>query len=650
MELSDRELAALRLIVDTFAPGDGHDVPSATELGSERLLLTMVGREPRKKETRRLRTILRLWDNRWLGRVLHGSRTPFSTLSHDRREGVLLRLAESRLAFRRHIFSSLRTLVLATYYMESDAESSSPVWQAIGYTPPKLPEPAGSGTALPMTAIDSDNAIDCDVVVVGAGAGGGAAAAALAAAGWHVVVVEAGQYHPDTDFDGTEKTALQNLYAGSPQMTAEGQLSMLEGSGVGGGTVVNYTTCFRTPERVRDEWATLGAQQFADEEYSDALDAVWARLRVNSDHHRAAPRDAFLERGLLRLGWHAGTTARNVVGCEMGSICGSCGMGCPLGAKQSTAKTWLADATAAGAKIISKARVSTITLEAGKATGVVATIGADITLAVRARAVVVAAGAIQTPALLKRSGLSNPNIGRHLRMHPIAAVWGRANYDVPPWEGSMQSRYSDHHADLDGHGYGVLYETGPMTPGLAAVGLPWRGGRQHLAYMKELRQLVPVGVIVRDRDSGEVRIGSDGHPTVHYKLSARDTAHLMTGLKGAAHILEAAGATKIIGPHHVGITYQPANTGAGSFFVSRSRAVGAKPGTLPMASLHLMGSARMGKSRRSSALNPDGALWECPNIVVADASCFPTASGVNPMISVQAIARMNALRLAGNLA
>ncbi|WJR34201.1 GMC family oxidoreductase N-terminal domain-containing protein [Mycobacteroides immunogenum] len=649
MELSDRELAALRLIAETFAPGDDHNVPSATELGSEQLLLTMLSREPRKKEIRGLRLILRLWDSRWFGRILHGSRTPFSALSHGGRERVLLGLAESWLAFRRHLFNSLRILVLVTYYVESDAEGSSPVWRAIGYAPPKLPEPVGSGAELPVTAINSDSVIDCDVVVVGAGAGGGAAAAALAAAGLHVVVMEAGEYHPDTDFDGTEKSGLQNLYAGSPQMTAEGQLSMLEGSGVGGGTVVNYTTCFRTPERVRDEWATLGAEQFGSEEYSDALDAVWARLSVNSEYHRAAPRDAFFERGLLRLGWHAGTTARNVVGCEMGSICGRCGMGCPLGAKQSTAKTWLADATAAGAKIISGARVRTITLENGKATGVVATVSADITLAVRARAVVVAAGAIQTPALLKRSGLGNPNIGRHLRMHPLAVVWGRANYDVPPWEGSMQSRYSDHHADLDGHGYGVLYETGPMTPGLAAAGVPWRGGRHHLASMTELRHLVPVAAIVRDRDSGEVRIGSDGHPTVHYKLSARDTTHLMTGLQGAAQILEAAGATKIIGPHHVGITYQPSNAGASSFFASRSRAAGAKPGALVMGSLHLMGSARMGNNRRSSALNPDGELWECQNIVVADASCFPTATGVNPMISVQAIARMNALRLAGKL-
>ncbi|WP_337251456.1 GMC family oxidoreductase N-terminal domain-containing protein [Mycobacteroides chelonae] len=497
--------------------------------------------------------------------------------------------------------------------------------------------------------ICSDENLDCDVVVVGSGAGGGTAASVLSAAGLDVIIVEAGGYHGEDSFDGTEKTGLRNLYAPAPLLSREGQVSLWAGHCVGGGTVVNYTTCFPTPERVRQEWASSGAHQFAGTEYTEALNAVWQRLDVNRNHDVAAPRDAVMERGLRNLGWTVGATFRNVDGCDMGIRCGRCGMGCSLGAKRSTTKTWLADAVSAGARLIADTSVRTIETTGGKASGVTAVATGGHRVIVRARAVVVAAGAIQTPALLQRSGLGNRNVGRHLRLHPATVVWGRNRDSAPPWEGSLQSRYSDQHADLDGNGYGVIYETVPITPGIGAVLLPWHGGRAHLTDMKDIHALTPLAVITRDKGAGEVTIGRDGEPIVRYRLSGPDTAHLMAGIEGAAQILEAAGADKIIGPHQKGISYEPGKDGSVESFAAATRAAGAAPGVLPVLSLHLMGSARMGDDPRRSATNPDGEVWGAPGVIVADASCFPTASGVNPMISIQAIAYMNATRLAARL-
>ncbi|WP_280511220.1 GMC family oxidoreductase [Nocardia farcinica] len=167
--------------------------------------------------------------------------------------------------------------------------------------------------------------------------------------------------------------------------------------------------------------------------------------------------------------------------------------------------------------------------------------------------------------------------------------------------------------------------------------------------MLDLAHTAAIGVITRDRDSGRVEVDKAGHPIVHYTISDRDRDHLHTGILGAASILEAAGAKKIFSGHQAGPVYQPGVRGSHAEFAAACQAAGYRPGRCGMAALHIMGSARMGGSRDTCALDPDGATWEVPNVVVADASCFPTSSGVNPMVSIEAIAYMNATRLAARL-
>ncbi|WP_045297845.1 GMC family oxidoreductase N-terminal domain-containing protein [Microbacterium trichothecenolyticum] len=649
MTLTAAQRATFESIFDTFAPGDGNGIPSASRLGAVAIAEGMLEANPRKGEAELLARVLSLWDTPLGGVLLGIGPRRFSTLPAAKREAALIALSDSRVPLKRVLFQNLKSAAMLSYYVAPGADGASPLWASMGYPGPPGPRADAATPPLHPQTPESDLALACDVVVVGSGAGGGTAAAVLAAQGLDVIVLEKGAYFDDRDFDGSELGGLARLYAPGPSATAEGQLSILSAQCLGGGTVVNFSTSFRTPDHVREEWAAHGVPQFTTPEYDVALDQVWARLGVNGAYSEPSARDRIMERGLTDLGWHVGVLERNVVGCDTGPECGRCGYGCRIGAKQSVTKTWLTDAETAGARLYTGVDVRKVDTAAGRATGVSGRTAAGHNVTVRARAVVAAGGAVQTPALLRRSGLTNPNIGTHLRLHPATAVWAEFDEEVRPWEGAMQARYSAEHADLDGSGYGAVYETAAANPGLSVAFQSWRGARPHLDVMKRLAHYSSVGVITRDQDAGEVRVDKSGEPTMHYLLSDRDAARVQAGVAGAARILEAAGALRMFSGHQAGIEWTRAGGEPLDAFIARCAAAGYGPGRCSMAALHIMGSARMGGSASTSAVDPDGATWEVPNLVVADASTFPTASGVNPMISIEAIAYMTATRLAGRL-
>jgi choline dehydrogenase-like flavoprotein len=647
--LSARQWRALEAICDTFAPGtDG--APRASELGVPRALIGAVAMNPREAERKQVAQLLSLWDTRLLTALGGGGLEHFSALPPERREQVLLSWCDSRLPQRRAAFQALRKGALLFYYMVPGANGGrSPVWDTIGYPGPLGKNPDAPPRALRPLAVDRDTNLECDVCVIGSGAGGGTAAGVLAAAGLDVVVLEAGAYYDEVDFDGGEFDGYGRMYMyGGGAATNDQSVGLLAGSCLGGGTTVNYTTSFRTPDDVREEWAAHGVPAFASDEYGASLDAVCERLGVNQEHNAPSSREQVLQRGLTELGWHSDFMPRNVRGCDQGENCGYCGFGCRLGAKQSTVKTWLADAQAAGARILVQTSAHHVTVEGGTATGVEARTLEGHRVTVRARAVVAACGAIHTPPLLRRSGLQNQNIGKHLRLHPATVIWGVFDEEVRPWEGTMQAIYSDEHRFLDA-GYGVKYETAAIHPSLLVTFSPWRGGRDHARIMEALPNSVPIGVLLRDRDGGEVRVGRDGNPIVKYRLSDYDAGHVRQGVHGAAQILEAAGAQRIFTAHSELVAYEPGANGNREQFMRDADACGWDAGHCTYGSFHIMGSARMGGSPASSACNPRGETWEVRNLYVCDGSAFPTASGVNPMISIEAIAHMNAFALATSL-
>jgi long-chain-alcohol oxidase len=650
MELTTRQRAALAAICDTFAPG-GDGLPSASELGVVEAVLDALALNPREAERKQVAQLMSLWDTPPLTAIGGGGFRRFSALPQEERERVLLSWCDSRVPQRRAAFQALRKGALLMYYTTPGTDGDrSPVWDAIGYRGPLGPPADPPPRAIAPIEPRAGETLTCDVCVVGSGAGGGTAAGVLAAAGLDVLVLEAGDYHDDADFDGAELSGYKRLYMnGGGAASHDQSVGLLAGTTLGGGTVVNYTTSFRTPDEVRQEWASQGAGTFATDEYERSLDAVVDRLGVNQEHGTPSARDEVMQRGLTGLGWHSDRMPRNVRGCDQGENCGYCGYGCRLGAKQSTVKTWLLDAHRAGARVAVKTRARRVIVDGGAARGVEAEVAGGGTVTVRARAVVAACGSIHTPALLKRSGLGNPNVGKHLRLHPATVVWGVMDDEVRPWEGTLQAIYSDQHRDLD-NGYGLKYETAPVHPSLLLAFGPWRSAAQHAEMMRSLAYTTPIGVLLRDRDGGEVRVGRDGQPVVRYRLSDYDARHMRTGIDGAAQILEAAGARRVFSSHAREVAYEPGQSGDRAGFMREVDAAGFGPGRCTMFSFHIMGSTRMGGTPATSACDPDGQTWDVRDLVVCDASAFPTAPGVNPMVSIEATAHMNASRLAARLA
>jgi long-chain-alcohol oxidase len=515
--VTSRQRRALEAICDTFAPG-------AVELGVPDQLLELARLNPTLEE-RQLAAVLSVFALR-----------RFPELSRTRREAVLRAWCDSRIVQRRAAFHGLRKGVLLAFYSHPETQAR------IGYPGPLGPPADPPARRLATTSPASTT---CDVCVVGSGAGGGVAAAVLAEAGLDVVVLEAGRAAREDEFTGDELVAYRRLYWGaSAATTDDGGIGLLAGECLGGSTVVNWTTSFRTPDSIREEWGG----PFPTDEFTGSLDAVSERSDVNIDHNLPSTRDAIMRRGLGALGWHVAAMPRNVRDCDQNGVCGYCGFGCQLGAKQSTLVTWLEDAHAAGARLMVGTRATRIVVDHGATTGVEASTATGERVTVRARAVVVACGAIQTPALLLRSGLRNPNVGRHLHLHPVTGVSAVFDEEVRPWTGTIQALYSDQHANLE-DGYGLKYETGPIHPGVLIGFTPWRNADDHAALLADLPRASGIGLLLRDRGAGEVRLDRRGRLRVRYSLAADDARRVRVGVEGAARILEAAGARRVHSSH-----------------------------------------------------------------------------------------------------
>lgn len=592
-----------------------------------------------EKDRRQLFGLLNFLDTKPGALLLTGAAVPVSWLPPAAAEAVVQRWKSGRLPIHRQLSGIVITLATTSLYGYPCKE-----WDLIGYEGPLGNAPRAKKMLSPIE-ISSDETIDCDVVIVGSGAGGGCAAAALAAAGLDVVVIEKGGYYAQSDFHHNESQAMREMYLyGGTLTTSDLGVRILAGSAVGGGTLVNYATAFKTPSYVLDEWAwTTGIEAFANGEIAESLDQVGERIGITTEESAPGRRDQLMEEGLQKLGWHVDPLPRAVRACSQDASCGYCGFGCRIGAKQGTKKTFLEDATRDGARIVTRADVREVTVTDGRATGIRATSNGHH-LTIRARAVVAAAGAIETPALLLRSGLGG-QVGRNIHLHPGTAPWGLFDEEVRMWEGTTQARYSKELVEWDG-GYGPLFETVPIHPGSGSAATPWFGIEQHRDLMLKLSRTSFCAVLPRDTSSGRVRLNKDGSPRIDYKLDAGDQRRICEGVIAAAKVLEAAGATEINSPHPQRIPYSP-SPGAHEKWADEVRRRGFAKNVF--FSYHQMGSCRMGMDPKTSAIGPDAQTHEVTDLYVMDASAFPTATGVNPMVSIYGIANHAAKKLAVKL-
>jgi long-chain-alcohol oxidase len=647
-QLSANQRAVLAAVCETLLPEIHRDhdpgglfAAGARSAGTAERVEWLISLLKDPLDSMRLRLLLTGLGSPFANLLLNGKFSSLQAMDGPAREATLRAYANSTIPLRRAGFQALKRLAHVAFYCWPVDGGPNPAWRAAGYPGP-LPQPAQAVEPLPTLEVAQDTTLDCDVVVVGSGAGGGVVAGLLTEAGRSVVVLEKGPNPGSRDMTQVEGDMLNALYLdGGLIMTQSGSMPILAGSCVGGGTVINYTTSFPLPEQTRAEWSRLsGLALFTSPRFEDSFTRVSARLNVGTRWSTPGVRDALLERGCRALGWHVDVIPRNVTECKEGLECGYCTYGCRHGAKNSTARTYLADAGRAGARLVAHCDAERVLVENGRATGVVAVVRGPrgpVRLTVRARVVVAACGAINTPPLLVRSGLRNPNIGRGLRLHPASAVAGIFPERVEPWTGGLQTRYSDQLADQH-DGYGVKFETAPVHFALPASGFGWQSAQQFKEDVARLGNLSIVGVLLRDRDPGRVAVSRAGRPRVHYELSKFDIEHVRQGLRGAAQVLAAAGATEVFSLHTPPARARPGENRWLERFGEAIDSRGYRYCRMSYITFHQMGSAAMGASPARSVIGESGETHDVKGLYVADGSAFPTSSGVNPMITIMAIA------------
>ena len=651
--LNPRERRVVAAVADAFIPalepGPGDD-PALFAMSAESLRLpdaleqAITGPALSRRQSGDLRLFLRLVDSAVVMLLLTGIPRGLTAMRGGERERALLRLAKHPLGQIRSGYQAVKRLSTFLAYSLTPDGRANPAWNAIGYAEP----PRAPARGAPLTLTRDAGSLDCDVCIIGSGAGGGVFAERAAAAGLTVVVLEAGPRDQAPDFDNRELVGTQRLYLDQgTTATRDLGVAILAGSALGGGTAVNWQTSLRLPDQIRDEWAERsGLHEFTGEEFDRALDAVVKRASVGITESAQNDNNGPLARGATALGWRWHPIERNARGCDL-AVCGYCAYGCRPGGKQSTANTFLVDAQRGGqTTIVASCRVQRVLFDGNRATGVEGVArdeetGAVRPLRVRARFVVAAAGAIETPALLLRSGVSHPQLGRNLHLHPTSAVAGRYDTPVRGWLGAPQTVLCDELAFIDGN-FGVRFEAAPVHPGLIALAHPWHGARGHRERMQMVSSLSAFIALTRDRNSGRVSIDREGRALIDYTVGRREREFLRQGIASAARLHWAAGASEIHTLHldDNSIRRQGMSDDGFERWYAGIKRLPMRANQCGVFSAHQMGTCRMGVAPQGDVCGADGAVHGYRGLYVADASLFPASSGVNPMITIMAIAHM----------
>ena len=637
--MSDVRREVMRAICDTVCPAleraddtDGFWARSGSDVGApEALGEVIAGMPPQQREG--------------LEQLLDGlARMGFVGASRRSREQLLRNLTTLGPAAVAGGQALMALGLFLSYGLPDPHTGHNAFWQTFGYPGPSGVPEAGPRAVTPLVPEGEEAAYEADAVIVGTGAGGGVIAAALARAGQRVLLLDMGGLFDESDFNQYELWAYQNLYwRGGPNPTADMNVSLYAGTSFGGGTTINWTNCLRTKPWVREQWAREhGLEGLDTAEFDRHLDAVWERLGVNDRCSHLNGTQESMKRGAEALGWSFKAVTRNVDESRYTpETAGYIGFGDQTGAKQSTAKTYLADALAAGAQVIVRCFAERVLVEGGRAAGVEAVYsdpqtGRSARVTVRAPRVVVAGGALESPALLLRSGIGGPAVGENLRLHPCTATTGSYLEDQRAWWGAPHAGLVDEFANL-GDGHGFLIEATQYAPGTAASATPFAGGGTHKSLMERMRYGATFIGLVRDHGSGRVTIDADGQAVPWYSLDDPvDVTNTHRALAAQVHLHVAAGAREIAALA-AGLPQWRVGDDVDRY-LERLERVPLRAGGFKLFAAHQMGTCRMGSDPRTSVAGPWGELHDTPGVWIGDASAFPTSSGTNPMITIMALA------------
>ncbi|HMR08951.1 MAG TPA: GMC family oxidoreductase [Polyangiaceae bacterium] len=486
-------------------------------------------------------------------------------------------------------------------------------------------------------SLSEDLNVSADVVVVGSGAGGAVIAAVLAEAGQSVVILEEGPYvAPETYGKMRPSENMRTLWRDGGMTFALGlgdtpMINVMMGKCVGGSSVLTGGVCFRIPGHIMHEWSNdLGLHDLTEEKMQGCFEQVERDVHVEEvpRHMRSRSTSLFVE-GAERLGHVTKPVRRNTKGCNG---CGRCNFGCPEGAKLSVDVTYLPRALAAGARLFADCRVDEILRKGGHATGVTGRVlggprrRAKGRFTVRARRVVVAAGAYASPMLLKRNGIGvrSKQVGRNLTVHPAFRVMARFDEPVRGWQGALQSAYTDAFEAQRITMVGLF-----VPPGVLAATMPGIG-RSHAMRAATIPYLSIFGGMIHDDGGGQIH-DVFGRPVMTYRMSPRDRATVPILMRRMAEIYFAAGAKEVFLPI----------LGLGGIDADRLRSLdleSVKGRDLECGSQHPLGTCRMGIAPGDSVVDPWGQAWDLNDLFVADGSIIPTSLGVNPQLSIMSMA------------
>lgn len=511
-------------------------------------------------------------------------------------------------------------------------------------------------SVIDCSMLQQKGTVETDVVVIGTGAGGGIAAQLLAEAGYQVAMIEEGPYRTTADFHMQEADAYPDLYQEvANRKTRNKAITILQGRAVGGGTTVNWTSCFHIPSQTLQHWRQHYGWALDDTVLAPSYEYAERLLNITPwpTHN---PSNSAFARGANKLGWHHETIARNVRGCRN---LGYCGVGCPLGAKQSTLVTCIPAALKQGASLYSRLRaqrlitigdrVTEVECDALNARGSDAT---GIKLRIRARHVVLAAGGIGSPALLLRSLIPDPQrrVGKRTFLHVTAASIALMPEKVEAFYGAPQTVHSNEFLWRDGVGgeMGYKIEAAPLHPALAAT-VFGTFGKAHAEVMEKIPYIQPLIALLRDGFSeqspgGTVRLRDDGSAVLDYTLNEYYWRAIRRAYASMLEIQFAAGATRAMPMHSDANWYgswDQARQGIAGLTMAEQR--------LKLFSAHVMGGCTMGADPANSVVGLDGRHHHLSNLSIIDGSIFPTSIGANPSLPIYAMAARLADRLVEHL-
>ncbi len=565
-------------------------------------------------------------------RLTNGGRA-FTDLTAEQAERHLVRLADGGLASRALALAVTMPLKIA-YFDDADVyEALRAPW---GFT--SADEPARWREQ--MAILDADEEIECDAVVIGTGAGGAVVAKELAERGHAVLMVEEGQYYSRSSFTGHAVETLRRFYrdAGATGSIGNCVIPIPMGRLVGGSTAINTGTCWRTPDWVLEKWATNGLTDLAPDRMAPYFERVERELQV-------APADAqylgsvanVIARGCEVLGYSHRPLNRNAPGCDGASVCD---FGCPRGAKRSTDVSYVPSALQRGAMLYTGVRAERVLFEDGRAVGIEGrSVEGGHRLRVRATATVVSCGTLITPAFLQRQGLhkGRPHIGHHLSIHPASTVSALFDDDILGYTSIPQGYCID---EFQREGILPMGASAPIDMGASQFNFV---GRQLMDVMENYDRVASFGVMVSDRSRGRVRLGPDGRPVVLYWFGRRERDLLQRGMAIVSRVFLAAGAREVYPALH---GHRVLRDAADLERMERARTAAAD---YLLTAFHPLGTCRMAPDPRRGAVSANNELFGLPGLYVADGSVVPSSVGVNPQVTIMALATRAADVLADRL-